>query len=72
MPLNGGEHLVNLDLDVSQQESYLLDEKDSHGLRKLKQLTVDDVVKMYSARSACPEVTVKPSDGANVFNSSPK
>jgi len=60
LPLHDGEHLINIDLDASQQERYVTDEVDPHGCRKLKQLTREDIVHMFRARSACPELTVPP------------
>jgi len=58
--LHDGEHLINLDLDESQQERYVTDELDSHGCRKLKQLTREDIEHMFRVRSACPELKVPP------------
>ncbi|EOD13488.1 hypothetical protein EMIHUDRAFT_212567 [Emiliania huxleyi CCMP1516] len=60
LPLNNNEHLINLDLDEEQQKGFLLDEVDAHGLRKLKELTIDDILDMFRARTGCPETTVKP------------
>lgn len=60
LPLHNGEHLINLDLDESQQEKYVTQELDAHGLRKLKELTIDDILAMFRARTACPGVTVRP------------
>ena len=47
-------------LDTSQQDRYVTDELDSHGCRKLRQLTREDILDMFRARSACPELTVPP------------
>lgn len=59
LPLHDGEHLINLDLDEAQQEKYLLDAVDSHGLRKLKELTEQDILDQFRNRSNCQEMTME-------------